>query len=73
MDICSQRCVKIKYFILHRTILMILIVRYARKVKLASLARIGAGFGSAQADIFPAESLRILAERLSQWEIETHH
>ncbi len=31
-----------------------------------SLARLGAGFGSAKADIFHAESLRILAERLSQ-------
>ena len=38
-----------------------------------SLARIGAGFGSAQADIFQTESLRILAERLSQWGIETRH
>ncbi len=31
-----------------------------------SLARLGAGFGSAKADIFLAGSLRILAERLSQ-------
>ena len=34
-----------------------------------SLARLGAGFGSALADIFQTESLSILAERLSQWEI----
>ena len=34
-----------------------------------SLARLGAEFGSALADIFQTEFLRILAERLSQWEI----
>jgi hypothetical protein len=38
-----------------------------------SLARLGAGFGSALADIFQTESLRILAERISQWEIDTRH
>jgi len=34
-----------------------------------SLARLGAGFGPASADIFQTESLCILAERLSQREI----
>ena len=38
-----------------------------------SLARLGAGFGSALADIFQTESLRILAERISQWGIDTRH
>ena len=38
-----------------------------------SLARLGAGFGSASADIFQTESLRILAERISQWGIDTRH
>ncbi len=33
-----------------------------------SSARLGAGFGSALADTFLTESVRILAERLSQWE-----
>ena len=36
-------------------------------------ARLGAGFGSALADIFQTESLRILAERISQWGIDTRH
>ncbi len=34
-----------------------------------SLAKYGGGFGSASAEIFRTESQRILAERLSQWEI----
>ncbi len=38
-----------------------------------SLARLGAGFGSASADFFQTESLRILAERISQWGIDTRH
>ena len=37
------------------------------------LARLGAGFGSALADIIQTGSLRILAERISQCRIDTRH
>jgi len=35
-----------------------------------SLVSPDSGFGSVSADICQTESLRILAERLSQWEVE---
>ena len=44
-------------------------IRTGKRRIQVSLARLGAGFESASADIFQTESLRILAERLSQWEI----
>ena len=37
-----------------------------------SLARLGAGFGSALTDIFQSESLRILAERISDGRLDSH-
>ena len=58
----------------HRNFLMHPIPDAAIQVPVqVSLARLGAGFGSALADIFQTESLRILAERISQWGIDTRH